>query len=183
LIFLAEALILRSSWRSANSMADLQQASLPTVAAPYGLDDLAYDLKSIQAATVAKTFVDRKVDFTGHESRVYKYAVSQLAPKACQSITALDIITNEPTAGLLMTGTCFNSAEIPAGVKIFWRGREATIVIDGFERSGRLDVLIHPPAPGDLPPTESDQPVSADEGAEVPVDGQADDSVETVDQG
>lgn len=151
LIFLAEALILRSSWRSANSMAELQQPSAPTVAAPYGEEELASDLRTLQADSVARNFVDREVNFTGPESRVYKYAVSRLAPNACQSITSLNLFAREPSAGLLLTATCYDPSGTAAAVKVVWHGREATLFIDGFERSGRLDSLIHPPAPSAPP--------------------------------
>jgi predicted Zn finger-like uncharacterized protein len=146
-IFLAEALILRSSWRSANSMTELQQNSRPTALAPYGQAELAYDLRSLQEATFNASYVDRKIDFTGNVSRVYKRAVSELAPNNCQSVTAIRLASNQPSAWLQLSGTCFNQGERPATVRVEWNGRYANLVIEGFERSGRMDVLIHSPNP------------------------------------
>jgi predicted Zn finger-like uncharacterized protein len=154
LIFLAEALILRSSLRTANSMTELQQNSRPQAPQVYGLDELALDLRSLQIGTVNSTFVDREIDFTGHESRIYKYAVSQLAPGNCQSITRLNLQSNEPGRWLNLIGTCFNQSERPATIRVAWNGRYADLFVDGHARSTRLNVLIHPPEPS---PGESEE--------------------------
>jgi hypothetical protein len=150
LIFLAEALILRSSWRSANSMVGLQQNSKPLAPTAYSLDELVLDLRSLQAGTVNNTFVDRTVDFTGNESRIYKFAVSQLAPNSCQSITRLNIQSNEPSRELDMIGTCLNRTERPVTIRVVWNGRYADVFPEGQGRTNRLNVLIHPPMPGEV---------------------------------
>ncbi|MDR2387746.1 MAG: hypothetical protein LBE80_09220, partial [Deltaproteobacteria bacterium] len=150
LIFLAEAIILRISWRSASSLSEANQNPPRQVVASYGPSELAYDLRVLQENTVNRTFVDRKVNFTGNESRIYKYAVSQLAPRACQSITALSLYSRVPSSGLLMTGTCLNRSEMPAVLEIVWKGRRASLYIDGHERAGNLDILVYPPDPAQL---------------------------------
>jgi hypothetical protein len=150
LIFLAEAIILRLSWRSASSLTEANQSPPTPIVAAYGPAELAYDLKNLQENTVNRTFVDHRVNFTGNESRIYKYAVSKLAPRACQSITALTVYGRVPSSGLLMTGTCLNQNELAAGVKVVWNGRRATLYIDGHERAGNLDILVYPPDAAEL---------------------------------
>jgi hypothetical protein len=145
LIFAAEAFILRSSWHSANSMAELQQASLPMAAGVYGLNELAADLKTMQAGYGSYRSVDRKVSYTGLESRVYKYAVSQLAPDSCQAISAVNLWSREPSSGLVLTATCYERDEPAASVRVSWNGRYADLYLDGKDRLARLNVLIYKP--------------------------------------
>jgi hypothetical protein len=125
--------------------------------------ELAYDLRSLRGSTVANTFIDRQVNFTGLESRVYKYAVSKLAPNACQAITALALKSQDPSANLTMRGTCLEAGDVPAGVKVIWSGREANLFIEGFERSGRLTVLMYPPESRPAPPAVPAGAPSAEE--------------------
>jgi predicted Zn finger-like uncharacterized protein len=156
LIFVAEALILRSSWRSANSMADLQQASEPAAPGAYGIDDLANDLRTLQEGSTSSRYIDRRVAYTGLESRIYKFAVSQLAPDSCQAISAVSLWSREPASGLVLNGTCLDRDGLPASVRVSWSGRYADLYLDGQDRLARLNVLLHrPTSPVAAPAVES----------------------------
>ncbi|MDR1656853.1 MAG: zinc-ribbon domain-containing protein [Deltaproteobacteria bacterium] len=143
-IFVAEAAILSSSWKSARQLADVEP--VPVFAVPeYGEANLISDLRTIQGSMVSAISIDRHIAYTGGESRVFKYVVSRLAPDTCHRITGLWVKSQTPALGFNIKASCFDSRERSASLEIAWKGRRADLFLTGQERLQRLSVLLHPP--------------------------------------
>jgi predicted Zn finger-like uncharacterized protein len=145
LIFAVEALILRNSWNSARDMAETQQVAPPPPPV-YDETSLAADLRTIQGETVPLTRLERLVDYTGRESRVYKYSVAILSPESCGAITSLTVGSQVPSSGLTLKGVCLDPSESPASLDVVWKGRHAEIRLSGHDHLKRINVLLHPPS-------------------------------------
>ncbi|MDR1296130.1 MAG: zinc-ribbon domain-containing protein [Deltaproteobacteria bacterium] len=155
LMFGVEAYILHSSWRSATDLAAAGQSATPAPPQVYGLPEFTTDLKNLQRRSVSAKYLDRSVNYSGYESRVYKYAVAQLDPGACTAITRLAISSRSPSQGLLINATCFDEAGRPLPLRVDWNGRYADLYVDGQERMSRLNVLMYKPAPDEAAAAEA----------------------------
>ncbi|MDR0355250.1 MAG: zinc-ribbon domain-containing protein [Deltaproteobacteria bacterium] len=155
-IFGVEAAILRSSWRSANSMAELQQTTVQREAPVYDLNHLAGDLRYLQQRTLTATHLERSITHSGPESRIYKFAVAKLDPDACVEITKLEMNSRNPSSGMVLSGVCFNERQRALPLKISWNGRWADLNLEGQERLARLNVVLYQ-APAEATPSRSDE--------------------------
>ena len=146
LVFAVEAIVLRSSWMSARDMAELEDVSPPPPPV-YDERSLASDLRKIQEATVASNRLDRRIEHTGGESRVFKYATAILAPESCSAITMLTMRSSAPAMGLSLKATCLDPAQTAESLEIVWNGRYAELFLTGRDRLRRVNVLLHQPSP------------------------------------
>jgi predicted Zn finger-like uncharacterized protein len=144
-VFVAEALILRSSWIGARDQPPEPAQPPPPII--YDETSLAADLRIIQRAVVPATRIDQTISHTGGESRVYKYAAAILAPDACNRITALTMRSGAPSMGVNLTAVCFDPRERPASIEIAWDGRYAQLHLAGQDRLKRISSLLHQPSP------------------------------------
>ena len=106
-IFAAEAAILRSSWMSARGMGEEIEVVIPPPPV-YGEAALASDLRTIQESTVSSVTLDRLIEYTGGESRVFKYAAAVLAPETCEEITSVSMRSSAPASGLSLRASCLD---------------------------------------------------------------------------
>jgi hypothetical protein len=146
IVFGVEAAILRSSYMSARDMG-AEAASAPPPPPVYDEAALAADLRAIQQATVSAVRLDRLIEYTGGESRVFKHAAAILAPESCSQITSLFMRSASPAQGLSLKASCLDPGEASASLEIAWNGRYAELFLSGQDRLRRINVLLHQPSP------------------------------------
>jgi len=85
------------------------------------------DLVAIRKKMMRQQRVIYAVDFTGSESRIFKYFVHRLAPGRCDSFTRLDLESDKPIKGYLVTAACVEGSLKELKMEVTWTDRTARV--------------------------------------------------------
>jgi hypothetical protein len=135
------AYLLIHSWRDAASLAGA--SPLATEAGsrhPYGEEDFKADLLNFNRWARDKFLSNYSIDYSGHSSRLFKHAVSRLAPYECQDFTSLTLNAKKK-AGVSITGHCYDRRLASPTISVEWRGREAIVSVPGSAEAIRVELF------------------------------------------
>ena len=123
---------LAQAFRSAGGSAGPE----PVRAAPplsYEDRGLVTDLNALRRDFSRRSGLSRNVNYGGREARVYKYCMSQLAPRACDGeFSILKLRSSNTREGFRAVGVCLdNEDETAPELEINWRGRVAMAGVAG----------------------------------------------------
>lgn len=97
-------------------------------------DLIRTDLLQIRQRTTDKKRLKKQVDFSGSESRVFKYFAADMVPGVCDSISWLDIESDMPPKGFAATAVCVGGILERLRMQVNWTDRTAIISFPGYSR-------------------------------------------------
>jgi hypothetical protein len=130
-IFLVVAMLVALGvvfWNAVAPPVQTQAAETPPPP-DYGKDMLLPDIMALRKDILRLRHVDRNINYTGPESRIYKYFVNNLAPDLCQEITGIHIWSPRTSEGFKMKGTCLDPNQDPAILEVNWNIQLAQITV------------------------------------------------------
>jgi len=92
------------------------------------------DLLQIRRQTIYKKRLLTQVDFTGSESRVFKYFAANMVPGICDAINQLEIESDRPTNGFSATAVCREGILESLRMQVHWTDRTAVISFPGYSQ-------------------------------------------------
>ncbi|MDR1045577.1 MAG: zinc-ribbon domain-containing protein [Candidatus Adiutrix sp.] len=123
-------------------------ASPPTLAPEkaYGREQVRTDLIYLRREIMRRTSLSRSVNYSGAESRIFKYFIQDLNPETCREISALELSSERPASHFEMRPTCLNHDHPEPGLLIRWLG--SSVEISSPPRSRILNFPIFPVGSG-----------------------------------
>lgn len=100
----------------------------------FNSDLIRADLLQIRSQTINKNRLLTQIDFTGSESRVFKYFASDMVPGVCDVITWLDMESDSPTRGFEVTAVCEGGILEKLKMQVSWTDRTAIINFPGYSK-------------------------------------------------
>lgn len=107
---------------------------------------LREDLMAIRRDLSRRENVLRRVDYPGHESRLYKYCLAELAPGQLRDIVGLRLRSADTAAGFTVSAEGLDARLPLPELNIRWAGESAVVSIVGLSKSLEVD-LAAPPGP------------------------------------
>jgi hypothetical protein len=77
-------------------------------ASSYGDEELRVDLRYLRRRLSNYVRHARRIDFSGPESRVFKFLQAELFPQGCSEIVSLDLATENAADGFALKSTCLD---------------------------------------------------------------------------
>ena len=109
-------------------------------------DLIRADLLQIRRQTIYKKKLLTQIDFTGSESRVFKYFAANMVPGICDVISWLEIESERPTKGFAATAVCEGGILESLRMQVSWTDRTAVISFPGFSKHDQ-EVDLFPAKP------------------------------------
>ena len=109
-------------------------------------DLIRADLLQIRRQTTYKNSLLTQVDYSGSESRVFKYFAAEMVPGICDVINRLDIESDRPPKGFAATATCQGGILERLRMQVSWTDRTAIISFPGYSKHDQV-VDLFPPRP------------------------------------
>lgn len=104
------------------------------------------DLVNIRRYMRNQRRVPNFVDYSGSESRVFKYFASLLIPGVCDQITRLELKTEWPAKGFEATGQCEGGILKKITMQVVWDETRAIISFPGYSKKP-AEVEMYPVHP------------------------------------
>lgn len=112
----------------------------------YGEKELRADLLALRRQSSGRPHLRRTVSYSGHESRVFKYFLAELAADECQEITRLDISADRSDNDFNAVALCLDDRRSIPTMRVLWEGRDAVVSFEGYSESRRF-ILFPQPGP------------------------------------
>ena len=127
------------------------KGSTVTIAAPeptgiininvYGEKELRADFLLFRKLTTGRPYLRKRVDYTGFESRVFKFFLKEMAPAECQDIASLFIKAERAANGFTATAACLDPGRTIPDLSVRWEGRDAVIMFAGQNERRRFTLF------------------------------------------
>jgi hypothetical protein len=144
LVVLVYGHLILSSFREAETLVDNPTPAPKSEPTTYTYNDFTRDLLDFRHWARDKRLKNYIIEYSGHSSRLFKYAIAQLAPDKCQEFTSLSLSASKQV-GVSITGQCFHSNLANPTANIQWRGRSAIVTVADVRKV--LNVEIYPTTP------------------------------------
>ncbi|MGL4209287.1 MAG: hypothetical protein ACRCTY_07845 [Candidatus Adiutrix sp.] len=139
---LALGVIFTKGFHEASQPPPPQVSIISQIETIYNEESLRRDLLSMRRSMMRRNFVAYQINFTGAESRSFKYIISQLAPEMCQEISQVSLWPVRRDNGFTAQGTCVDSRQRSPEIEVLWYGREALISLP--HRNITMSVELYP---------------------------------------
>jgi hypothetical protein len=100
-----------------------QSQGQPVVSSPgleYSQAQISKDLAALRQKIRVTRQINQEIDYSGLESRLYKYFVKTLAPNHCQQFVAIRLWSLRTAEGFTVTGVCQNGTQKVPVLEVKW---------------------------------------------------------------
>lgn len=109
-----------------------------------GPEQIRSDLRYLRSQTRRLPTLDRTVEFSGAESRTFKYFIQDLSPGACLEISSLKLSSKKPDSEFEMQATCLRRGLPEPRLRFRWLG--TTVEVSAPPRSKSVVFELFPAA-------------------------------------
>jgi hypothetical protein len=132
LAFLTAGLLGLAAWAWEAAGARPEPPSVaPSPVHGYGGADLRADLEALKLDLAGYAAINRHIDFSGRESRLFNYSLARLAPESCREINALRLWSTRTTDGFQAEGICLENGSPTPLLMVDWRTETTLISLPG----------------------------------------------------
>jgi len=106
----------------------------------YDESRLRSDLNLLKRSTSRRRNVNRYVDYTGLESRVYKFFLAEMEYPPCLEISSLRLRAAREDNGFTATAVCLDEVRQAPELRVQWINEKARIIMGGVARKEDIDL-------------------------------------------